>query len=370
MNSSVDSPDFTEDGSTTTTTTTSATTPGMPPDQQVRRFLANCNLSQYSNTMIHEGFDQLEALLEVTEQDLEQMGVKRGHRRLLQRAISNARRLSSLSLLFSNQNPDYFGSSDHPERAGDPTRDQLVLLTPPTSHASAGAAAVSHRASVSSMSTGAQTSSSNDEDMVTSENLSRVWKRKYRRHAKADDNAPKKPLSAYVMFSNEIRVELKDQNLSFTTLSKVTGDRWKKLSPNERKFYEIKAAYAKQDYAVALAKYELTDEHKQYQQYLSEFRMRHESAVAKPGKRSRSTERRADMSPSESIFIPDPPSYPTDPYSIPNSPPRRPPDPAASSNEARIYPYWLLNDNANDQSASHPSSSTDVIYPNPPHPES
>ncbi|KAI9497743.1 hypothetical protein BDB00DRAFT_803850 [Zychaea mexicana] len=154
------------------------------------------------------------------------------------------------------------------------------------------------------MSGGAQTSSSNDEDMVTSENIHKMWKRKYRRRAKADGNAPKKPPSAYVMFSNEVRAELKEQNLSFTALSKITGDRWKNLNPNERKLYEIKAAYAKEDYILALSKYEVTDEHRQYQQYLNEFRMRHDSPGVKPRKRTRSIERRfelACMSPCESM---------------------------------------------------------------------
>ena len=150
------------------------------------------------------------------------------------------------------------------------TRDQSILLTLPKSHPSStgagggGNVIVSHHASVGSMSVsgGTHTSSSNDEDMVTSENINKIWKRRYRRRARIDNNAPKKPPSAYVMFSNDIRAELKAQNLSFTMLSKITGDRWKNLEPNERKFYEVKADYAKDDYILAQAKYQLTDEHK------------------------------------------------------------------------------------------------------------
>src|SRR5882757_7763872 len=41
-------------------------------------------------------------------------------------------------------------------------------------------------------------------------------KRKYRRHPKPDENAPERPPSAYVIFSNKVREEVKDQNLSFT----------------------------------------------------------------------------------------------------------------------------------------------------------
>ncbi|KAI7850024.1 high mobility group box domain-containing protein [Circinella umbellata] len=240
---------------------------------QIKAFLASCNLSQYYNVMIQEGFEQLEALFEVTEIDLEQMGVKRGHRRLLQRAIANSKRKSAISPLILNNN----------HSNNNFTRDPSILLTSPKSHPSFTGGNLSHHASVSSMSLGGstQTSSSNDEDMVTSENINKIWKRRYRRRARIDHNAPKKPPSAYVMFSNDIRMELKEQNLSFTTLSKITGDRWKNLEPNERKFYEVKADYAKDDYILAQAKYQLTDEHKQYQQYLSEFRMRHASSGKK-----------------------------------------------------------------------------------------
>lgn len=87
-------------------------------------------------------------------------------------------------------------------------------------------------------------------------------KRKYRRHAKADKNAPVKPPSAYVMFSNQVRSELKDYNMSFTDLAKIVGDRWKSITPDEKEVYERTATKAKEEYLDALAKYEKTDEHK------------------------------------------------------------------------------------------------------------
>jgi HMG (high mobility group) box len=87
-------------------------------------------------------------------------------------------------------------------------------------------------------------------------------KRKYRRHAKADKNAPIKPPSAYVMFSNQVRSELKDYNMSFTDLAKIVGDRWKSISSEEKEQYDGTALKAKEEYLEALAKYEQTDEHK------------------------------------------------------------------------------------------------------------
>jgi hypothetical protein len=87
-------------------------------------------------------------------------------------------------------------------------------------------------------------------------------KRKYRRHAKTDKNAPVKPPSAYVMFSNHVRSELKDYNMSFTDLAKIVGDRWKSISPEEKDQYDRTALKAKEEYLEALAKYEKSDDHK------------------------------------------------------------------------------------------------------------
>ncbi|KAI7905269.1 uncharacterized protein BX663DRAFT_550087 [Cokeromyces recurvatus] len=58
---------------------------------QLRKFLYTYNLSQYLDTFISEGFDRLSSLFDITESDLITLCVKRGHRRLLQRAIVTAR---------------------------------------------------------------------------------------------------------------------------------------------------------------------------------------------------------------------------------------------------------------------------------------
>lgn len=120
--------------------------------------------------------------------------------------------------------------------------------------------------------------SSTEEDNGISDSPVTEHKRKYRRHAKPDKNAPVKPPSAYVMFSNKVRAELKDQNMSFVDLAKIVGDRWKAISPEEKEHYEQTAAREKEDYQAALSRYEQTDDHKAYQQYLSEFKSKQEVA--------------------------------------------------------------------------------------------
>lgn len=100
-------------------------------------------------------------------------------------------------------------------------------------------------------------------------------KRKYRRHPKPDDNAPERPPSAYVIFSNKVREEVKDQNLSFTQIAKLVGDRWQKLEVAEKEPFEAQANADKEKYNIQLSAYRKTDAYKEYMQYLSDFKAKH-----------------------------------------------------------------------------------------------
>jgi HMG (high mobility group) box len=104
-------------------------------------------------------------------------------------------------------------------------------------------------------------------------------KRKYRRHPKPDKNAPDRPPSAYVIFSNNIREEVRCQNLSFTEIAKLVGDRWQKLSSDEKDPFESKASEAKEKFNVQLAQYKKTDSYKSYVQYISDFKAKHSSTT-------------------------------------------------------------------------------------------
>ena len=107
-------------------------------------------------------------------------------------------------------------------------------------------------------------------------------KRKYRRHPKPDENAPDRPPSAYVIFSNKIREEVKDQNLSFTQIAKLVGDRWQKLDSAGKEPFETQASTVKERYNNQLSAYRKTDEFKDYMAYLTDFRAKHgQTAEAK-----------------------------------------------------------------------------------------
>lgn len=109
-------------------------------------------------------------------------------------------------------------------------------------------------------------------------------KRKYRRHPKPDKHAPERPPSAYVIFSNSIREEVRGQNLSFTDIAKLVGDRWQKLSPEGKEPFESKANDAKEKYNIELAQYKKTDSYKEYTRYIADFKAKHSSVIAE-GKR-------------------------------------------------------------------------------------
>ena len=108
-------------------------------------------------------------------------------------------------------------------------------------------------------------------------------KRKYRRHPKPDENAPERPPSAYVIFSNRIREEIKDQNLSFTQIAKLVGDRWQKLDPTGKEPYESQANAAKERYNIQLSAYKKTEAYLEYSQYLIDFKAKHGGSGAGSG---------------------------------------------------------------------------------------
>lgn len=108
-----------------------------------------------------------------------------------------------------------------------------------------------------------------DEDMIEEEqsnnsNSSAIspLKRKYRRHPKPDKNAPIKPPSAYIMFSNDARAQLKGHNMTFVEIAKIVGDQWKNLGISQKQQYERTAMRAKDEYIDALNEYRKTNEYK------------------------------------------------------------------------------------------------------------
>jgi len=211
--------------------------PGRFPDAtycmtELGEIFAELGISHYLNEFIEQGFDTWDTILDITESDFDALGVKLGHRRKLQRKIANSRGLSSDRALASPRHTPSEDRQPEDQRAGGTKAD-----------AREGGAA--HGA-----------------------------KRKYRRHPKPDENAPERPPSAYVIFSNKMREDLKGRNLSFTEIAKLVGENWQNLAPEEKEPYEQQASSAKEKYNNELAEYKKTNSYKEYSQYLAEFKAR------------------------------------------------------------------------------------------------
>jgi hypothetical protein len=73
----------------------------------------------------------------------------------------------------------------------------------------------------------------------------------------------------------EIRDQLKGQELSFTEIAKLVGERWQELQAHEKEPCEREAQALKDTYYSELRKYKKTPQYQQYQDYLVEFKAKH-----------------------------------------------------------------------------------------------
>lgn len=189
-------------------------------------------ISQYLNAFIDQGFDSWETILDITESDLDALGVKLGHRRKLQRRIANSRGLAPEASLAAFAPDEQKPPADAPRPEG--ARVEIREGGPVV-----------------------------------------ITKRKYRRHPKPDENAPERPPSAYVLFSNKMREDLKGRNLTFTEIAKLVGENWQSLAQADKEPFESQAAALKDKYHSDLVEYKKTPEYKKYCVYLQEFKLKH-----------------------------------------------------------------------------------------------
>ena len=184
--------------------------------------LSELKLSQYLEVLLDNGFDSWDIVQDITEPDLDELGFKLGHRRILQRAIS--------------ENPNWgqnSGASTPISRAAHPS---------PISNPTEGS----------------------------------LSKRRYRRHPRPDPHAPKRPKTAYVMFADHLRADPIICSQSFVEISRMVGTRWQSLPREEKYVWDIRAAQALQVYTQEMEEYRKTDAFREHQRYLDEFRRKHQ----------------------------------------------------------------------------------------------
>lgn len=72
-----------------------------------------------------------------------------------------------------------------------------------------------------------------------------------------------------------MRETLKGQELSFTEIAKVVGERWQVLPAEARETCERQANSAKEKYYAELSEYKKTPLYEAYQKYLDDFKSKH-----------------------------------------------------------------------------------------------
>jgi len=80
-----------------------------------------------------------------------------------------------------------------------------------------------------------------------------------KRKINRDPNAPKKPLTAFMLFNIAQRPTIRKETPSanFIELGKIVGEKWKGLGPDDKKIYEERARDDKERYAKELTNYKL-----------------------------------------------------------------------------------------------------------------
>ncbi|KAL8278409.1 hypothetical protein RQP46_009099 [Phenoliferia psychrophenolica] len=217
-------------------------------------FLEALELNEYITIFLNEGFDRMESLVDAQEDDFAAMGVKRGHRRIIQRELATMRGVPLTAPLNISGRDSAQGDDDDDDEDSHHGRESSVTQT-------------NHNTIYLGPASGSQASRS-----VGASASEPSTKRRYRRHPKPDSSAPEKPPSAYVEFSNAVREELKGAGKNFTEIARHVGELWQKVDREEKEQREANAAEAKMQYTSLMTEYKKTPQYAAYQAYLPQQR--------------------------------------------------------------------------------------------------
>ena len=190
-------------------------------------------MRQYRDCLVNAGFISWQMVADMAESDMEKLGVTAVHRKKLRREIAKSRDTVRIAAAAAEE-AETGGYGQWPSLSDDMV--QSVTETTPAS-----------------------------------------TKRKYRHRPKHDPNAPERPYSAYVMFSNHMRDELKEQNLTFTEISRAVGSGWRALQHNEKEAWQGRAATQMTKYKGRLADYHRTESYQRHKKYVSTFKSAQEA---------------------------------------------------------------------------------------------
>ncbi|KAI8971814.1 hypothetical protein BDF20DRAFT_915577 [Mycotypha africana] len=231
---------------------------------QMREFLEFYKLDQYFSVFVHEGFDRLLSLFDITEVDLISLNVKRGHRRLLQRAIATARGvpISTPIIITYGYLPPYIGRSTQGSSimvsgnsSNNDNRFALLSTTTPTT-------TILERPQDTLLSNTQQQYliKSPFRHRTTRSRSNSVKSHPYqqkRHHKRKTKYVPARPITAFDEFARRLKAELGDLNLNSEEQStsadfiNLAYDRWQELSNEAKEIYEREALLANANLNVA-----------------------------------------------------------------------------------------------------------------------
>ncbi|KAF2754887.1 hypothetical protein EJ05DRAFT_513804 [Pseudovirgaria hyperparasitica] len=195
----------------------------------LRTVLNNLNLTAYYDALVSNGFDSWEGVLDITENDFHKLGFKLGHRRKLQREIETYR-LRSLSL----------------ERNRRMSIAQLAMDR---------ATGIGERTTIGLSKRG-----------------------RFAHQPRPDEDAPKRPCTAYKNFQEYIHQQPQNTGKSFIEIAHITFQTWSRLSIHTRLQDWLKpASKAMEEYQMKSKEYSKTELYQSYQVYLEEYDRIHES---------------------------------------------------------------------------------------------
>ncbi|TID20826.1 hypothetical protein E6O75_ATG05591 [Venturia nashicola] len=195
--------------------------------ESLKMNLKQLGLAQYAEALVENGFEDWATVLDITEDDLDELGFKLGHRRILQREIA-----------LQQERPTLPGDRRTPSTT--PTENEAISPT------------------------------------TAAENLSNApekrTKRRYRWHPRADPNAPKRPKTAYVNFADHLRTDSQVAGMTFVDIAREVGRQWQVMHAAVKQEWENQAAAAMQSYEDQMDSYRKTKSHQDYQDYLQSFK--------------------------------------------------------------------------------------------------
>ncbi|KAF1800723.1 hypothetical protein V8B55DRAFT_1533378 [Mucor lusitanicus] len=188
--------------------------------QQLSDFLQHYKLSQYLDIFVSEGFDRLLSLFDITEADLISLNVKRGHRRLLQRAIATARGVPLSTPIVINY------GYDEPDIAYTPKPG--TTATAPTAKTTASKVDFF------------------DNDIYLNEDDYAYYRRSH--HRKRKQYVPSKPVTAFDELINEVQSQ--NSSMALSDITELAYQKWNKFTGVEKEKYEREALHANADYVM------------------------------------------------------------------------------------------------------------------------